>query len=331
MITTWKFNTKGDPLNACRRFLEKLWSQADLDGLLIPVYQSNPPGVRPQLIKYLTQLKYADPFAPLVVVNSAKVVSRLVSDLPPGRYAMVLRPCELRAVNRLVEAGRLPIGDWLVIGVDCLGSFDAEDFGWRLQKTGSIEALTRENLMFSRQGGIASYRFRRSCQTCLPFGDERVDLKFGLLGLPVRNQILVIVENEAVARRYPFAEMTDGPAEPTLRLDREELLETVIHRHRNVGDRMVKDLSSNLPVTLASLKNLLDTCAPCRKCLESCAIYCGELDQDGQEYPFDFERARRWVAACISCGMCEQACPKHLPIPAILARIRAEPVPGIAL
>jgi Fe-S oxidoreductase len=32
----------------------------------------------------------------------------------------------------------------------------------------------------------------------------------------------------------------------------------------------------------------------------------------------------RWLAACVVCGMCEQACPKHLPLAAIHSHIRKE-------
>jgi len=32
----------------------------------------------------------------------------------------------------------------------------------------------------------------------------------------------------------------------------------------------------------------------------------------------------RWLVSCVSCGMCEQACPNHLPLTAIISRISRE-------
>lgn len=321
MGTTWLLDTGGDPLAATRHFLGRVWANADLQSLCLPVYTLGGLGAAPAFIDEPALLESGDPFVPLVPLSSARLVAERLRHGPAGkaRIGAVLRSCEARALSHVVSREGLSLEGWLVISVDCLASFPMEEEEWRLQKAGTVEQLTRENLRFARQGGIAPYRFRPACQMCAsPFAPE-ADLTIGALGLPAREYLLVSARDQALAGKLRLPELTRGLAPDALVAQRQRLVERIEEQHSATRQAMLAALAADLPDDPAGLLAYLENCAPCRACTEACPVYAGELEKaagkDG------VERALVWLSACVKCGMCEQACPRHMPLAAIHARL----------
>lgn len=319
---TWILNTYGDPLSAARQFLLDLWVLLDLKGILAPVYKMSHQEVGFELIEDPARLSCVDPFFPFVSINGAIVVEQIVKQHPVDQLGVVLRSCEARALQQIVSDGKLSVANLLIIGVDCLGSYPIEEFEWRYQKKGTLDQITRESLQFSRQGGIAPYRFRNTCQMCSSPADGNVDLRIGIIGLPSIQVMLIILENEKLIERIDLSKIGHSPAEQTLLNQRERLLETVIQRHHSVQTRMIDNLQAEFPNTLSELKELLEKCSPCRDCLEACAIYRCLTAFSNSEKLIDTNLMEHWICSCVSCGMCEQACPRNLPLPTIILNIR---------
>jgi formate dehydrogenase subunit beta len=324
MSTSWMLKTKGDPLVAVRTFLQALWSQADLDGILIQLEPTGGKRTGPQLVDDPALLETADPFLPLVTVNSAKLVIQLSRQHPEAYLAAILRPCEVRALSNVI--GHIPVDlkHWFIIGVDCLASFPAEDFEWRLQKAGTAEELTRQILRNARQGGISPDRFRSACQMCASPASQEVDLCMGLLGLPVKEYILVTAKDEDTARRLHLHEITSGLALSSQVTQREEMLDTLFGRRTHLHERMVLELPSDLPSSVSELAAFIEACAPCQICLEVCPIYSSLVAAGAAGGELSMDDVTHWLTSCVACGMCEQACPKHTPLPAIISRIDQE-------
>ncbi len=324
MTTTWLIKTNGDPLNAVRGFLSRLWREMDLEGMFLPHYQTETGEVLPYLAHELADLAMAYPFAPLVKVNAARQITQLAREQPMARYAAVLRPCETRALSTLENLSPSGVERWLIIGTDCLASFPTDDFVWRLERAGGVDELTHEVLMFARQGGIAPYRYRPSCQMCTTPMCQGVDLAIELFGLPVNEAILVNAKDEATATRLKLADITDEPAPPTLVSQRAHTLDTIRKRHAATHDHMVKQLAGELPIDISEFVEMLANCFPCQSCLEVCPLYSGELSPLQNGKPIQIDDIARWLANCAECGMCDEACPKNLPITAIVSRLTTE-------
>ena len=323
MSDVWVIQTQADPLGAIRRFLQDLWQQTKLEGLLAPVYQGES-GVIPQLVEKPEHIPEIDPCVPLMPVNAARLVASQARRHPGVRFGAVLRSCEGRALSEIARREALDLSSWLIIGVDCLASFPAEDFDWRLQKAGSIEQLSRENLSHARQGGIALHRFRNACQMCTHPEATKADLSLCLLGLPVKEIILVKAKDAQTASQVGLSQITAGLADPALVAQHEHMLETIHERRTHTLERMISELGTSLPDDVDSLIVHLTNCAPCRECLDACPIYASEVAQLGVEQPLTREATMRWLVSCVSCGMCEQSCPNHLPLTAIVRRIKEQ-------
>lgn len=319
MTTGWILPTYGDPLGAVRKFLAQLWNDASLEGMVVPGYYENDLKPAAELLEEPSHLDRCDPFVPILLLDTTRIVSRLSRERPAARYAALVRSCEARALQKTARRQNLNLEGWLIVGVDCLASFSTEDYAWRTERAGNGEQLTRENLRFARQGGISTYRYRRACQLCLQPEVLGADFTLGVVGMPVKETILVLARDEATAKTLHLAQLTGGPAEPDLVSQRRQVIARMIDRRSKTRSRSIPMWSSQLPSQVNELIRMLEDCTPCRKCLEACPVYSGELSAgtNGERS----EAVLRWLRDCLSCGECEEACPEHRPIMESVARI----------
>ncbi len=266
MYTPRVLRTEGDPLLAIQKLLHDIWVRAGLAGILVPRRPPGSSGLTMVLAQERGHFSSVDPFAPVMADYAAQAVAELARQHPRTRYAAVLRPCEVRALFRLALWDSFRPDNILIIGVDCLATFPAEDYRWRVEKWHGGNPVTREALRFARQGGILAYRDRPACQMCVaPMPDVMLaDLRIGVLGLPTQQLILVTARDETVARRLDLGEITDGPAPPTLIEQHERMRFTLAERRAHTRERMIRDLPANLPKSVEDVIAHLRHCAPCQ-------------------------------------------------------------------
>jgi hypothetical protein len=82
-----------------------------------------------------------NPFAPVMLSNGAGAVEEFARDHPRQHLALMMRPCELRALSELRKRDRklLPSPDPdhsdfppVIVCVDCPGTFPPEDYARRI-------------------------------------------------------------------------------------------------------------------------------------------------------------------------------------------------------
>jgi formate dehydrogenase subunit beta len=310
MLTNWKIKTSGDPILAVQHLLYDLWPYTDVEGMLVLLEPANKSHPVPAFVEDPIDLLVANPFLPLVTANAARLVVKLESHHPSARMGAMLRPCELRSLIEIMHQGILNREHWLVIGVDCLGSFSEDDYDWRLRKAEGVHQLASRALRNARQGGIIPHRYRQACQMCALPEEQEADLWIGVLGLPVKEWILVTARDERLAERLHLNILTDGPAESGLLAERQRVITRLNGQRMSFQERAVGELDSRLPQNLEGWLVHLADCKPCRACLEVCPICGGEL-------PVRQTDQVRWLVKCAGCGMCEEACPDNLPLTAI--------------
>jgi formate dehydrogenase subunit beta len=323
-MNTWMLKTDDDPLSRVRTFLKAIWDYAQLDGMVIPRYQTDRKSVKQTVIYHPDSLPETDPFAPLMEINTSKMVIQWARKRPYDHMAAILRPCEIRALYAQVKNFGANLENWLMIGVDCPACFPAQDFEWRVEKAGSVEALTRDVLRNVRQGGIALHRFRAACGMCTRPGSPREDLCIEVLGLPIRETMLVRVNNEIILQKLDMNKVCDGPAPQELIAQRDRILKNVEERRERMRERQLGDLAPHLPADPDQLITFLTNCQPCVRCLEACPVHGEALIPAIQNHKLTRPMVVDWLVSCAECGMCEQACPRGMPLAAIMTHVRRE-------
>ncbi len=306
----WVLNTKGDPLGAVQRFVGAVWQAAGLEAMLVP-----PSGhEKPIMLADPAGLEGVNPFQPLMLVNAARLIPDVLREGKNKRIGAILRPCEMRAFRAMLARDGLDTSRLLTLCVDCLGTFPEDEFEWRAAR----KNLTGEALQFAPQGGIAAYRYRPACQVCISPGASNADVNIGILGLPVRQTVLVEVKDGGL----DWPSLTDGAADAALVEKRSRAVARLDERHARRRERIMSGLAGSLPVDVGSLLEQLDTCGACQTCMDNCpicAIHYPRRDGSGR---FAKDEIANWLASCAGCGMCEQSCPQHLPLGIIFTHVK---------
>lgn len=312
MNTNWMIHTHGDPLGALQKFIKTLWEQTDLDVIVVAPTNGN------FVLESPDELEELNPFRPLMKLNTARLVVDTAKKRLGKRLGAMLRPCEMRALNEMAARGAIKRDSVLTICVDCLGTFPAEEFEWRTER--SVKGLTKETLQFSPQGGISAYRYRPACQMCAEPGATEGDVNIGVFGLPVSQSMFVNVQNDNVVLKS----ITDEVATDDMLIKREQLLAKISERHVRTRNRVLKSLDKNLPADMQDLLEQFESCDDCQACMAVCPICSVEEPHKDASGKLVREDMVNWLTSCAGCGMCEQTCPQHQPLSAIFSHIREQ-------
>jgi formate dehydrogenase subunit beta len=314
MTTQWVLSTKGDPLGAVNHFVKDVWQAAGLQGMILPSPQRN----EVRLVEQPADLGDINPFQPLMLMNIAGLVPPLLGARPATRLGILLRPCELRALNEVIERKAIRPGQLLTICVDCLGTFPDDEFEWRSARKGSDASLTKEALQFAPQGGISAYRYRAACQMCVSPGAGSADINLGVLGLPVRQSILV----DGRADLLDWSQINIRKADPALSNRREVMLSKLVERHTDTRERVLSGLAEVLPANVDVLLDQFEDCGSCQSCMDACPICSVDHPRRTGDGRFERQDVVNWLVDCAGCGMCEQSCPRHMPLSIIFTHIK---------
>lgn len=95
-------------------------------------------------------------------------------------------------------------------------------------------------------------------------------------------------------------------------------------RGQETRERIFSGLVGVLPPNLDSLVEPLQGCDDCRACLDACPICTSDFPRQSDAGDYIQEDVMEWLVSCSGCGMCEQSCPKHLPLTIIFGHIQEQ-------
>ncbi len=327
----WTLETLGDPLGKVRNFLKLIWIKSDLDGMLVTLDEGAGARGEPCYITDVAAIDRINPFRPLMQLNAARLIPGLLADHPGARLAALLRPCELRALIEMAKHIPLDLGRLLTISVDCLGTLPADEYQWRLERiqkglppTETPDELAQEALKFARQGGIIPYRYRYACQVCSSPAAQNADICLHVIGLPVRQLMLLSVREARISESLGIDGYANSIANPALALQHERILSQMAVRHSRHMQKVSHSLAGQLPANVDALIQQLEACGDCQGCLDACPICSVDRPRRDEAGHYERSSVMRWLVSCAGCGMCEQACSRHLPTAAIFAHIRRQ-------
>ncbi len=251
--------------------------------------------------------------------------------LPPP-IAVVLRPCESRALVELVKLQQASMDPFLVIGVDCWGTYSIKDYAAKVQQGQEDSSVTAE---FLKQvaGGDFPQDLRGACRGCQHPAPTYADLAIRLIGEDITRQIRIQACTEKGKEAFQALELEETPESD----EREAALAAVKEAKSQLEDDELDFLG-----VVASL------CINCHNCRAVCPIcYCKQCVFDGQvfEYPmekylnlsgkkgvlsmptdkllFHLTRMSHVASSCVGCGQCEAACPNDIPLGRIYQKVSA--------
>jgi formate dehydrogenase subunit beta len=341
---------EGGALAALRGFLRRLLEEGVVDALLVPLELPSGDALVPTLIKDPERVAMANPLAPVMMVNSASLVSNLTRRGNREKVGVVLKSCEQRALVELVKLQQATLDNLITIGIDCLGTYEVTQYAELSGELGDGAGPTAEQLKALKEGQVVPLdgsQFRVACQICEHPVTSGADINIGLIGVDTESQILLEMEPEIGKEVLGKLGLEEGEtpgrdaAVAELVAARDKARDDAFARFRET----VKDSSSLLAQ--------FSTCIACHNCAHACPIcYCKEciFETDTFRHPsdryllwagrkgaarmpsdtllFQLTRMNHMVSSCVGCGMCESACPSDLPL-ALIFRAVGEKVQAL--
>jgi len=326
------------------QFLKLILEKGLVEALLIPRALPTGDGFVQTLIRNITNLNNVTIFSPTMPVQSARILSNLSIKNLNKKVAVVLKPCEIRAVIELTKFLQIKLENLYLIGIDCPGTFEVSDYANMVKEGKNWGELELELIKSMEKGDVFSpmgYHFRDACQMC-EYPVAKADIMIKLFGYHIEDEIGIEIEDRLEVEFEKNGITLQEAGEPSYR---KEVVNKIISQRTNKRDKVFKEFKERVK-DLQSFLDLFSTCIRCHNCMVACPIcYCKEcvfrtaiFEHEGDQFLrwadrkgsirmptdtliFHLIRMAHMVTSCVGCGLCESACPSHLPVTALFRTV----------
>ncbi len=248
----------------------------------------------------------------------------------PAPIALVLRPCEIRALVELVKLQQASMDPFLVIGVDCWGTYSVKEYAAKVKGSGD-SSVTADFLKQVTAGNLPE-EVRGACRICQYPAPTYADVSIQLIGDDINQQIHVQAQSEKGKELFTALGLEDTPESG----EREKAIAKLKDDKKQLAEKDQVDF----------LDMISSLCINCHNCRAVCPIcYCKQCVFEGEvfKYPlekylnlsgkkgflcmppdkllFHLTRMSHVATSCVACGQCEAACPNGIPLGQIYHKI----------
>jgi formate dehydrogenase subunit beta len=308
-------------------FVKRALKQGAFDAVLIPSRVSTGDSFAYWLVQDESFLEGASPLSPIMPVQGARAISSLTRHgKGKKKIAVVMRPCEARATVELAKLGQVDLENMILITVDCPGVMPLSDY---------FRDPTKGDEVFKdAYQDWDSKPMRPVCRICDKFsasGGE--DLHVGTLGTSSGNILLIpySAKGEDILNKLglPLKEDISG-----WEAEVKSLTEERKKKREQANEALRADIEG-----IDKLAEAFSACINCHNCMRVCPIcYCQQcvFDSDKMKFTsgdyiaraeargsviiptdtllFHIGRMLHMSLSCVSCGMCEDACPMAIQV-----------------
>ncbi|PIP42037.1 MAG: formate dehydrogenase [Desulfobacterales bacterium CG23_combo_of_CG06-09_8_20_14_all_51_8] len=329
--------TDGHLSSSVAGFLKKLLTDKIADAVLVAAptpYSSLP---MPTLFTDPDLIEKADPLAPAAPFNSARQAVSVLKHETGKRIALVLRPCEIRALVELAKLKQCVLENTILIGVECLGRMENSAYlEASSQNTGLTQAFYDDPDM---QKQICA-----SCAICTRFQPVNADISLCVIGMPVNEAIGLSAETEAglsILKQLGF-ETSDAPE------GRKDAAGRLL-AEREIAKAAAFEATREKTDSIEKFQRYFADCLNCHNCRVACPVcYCrecvfltdvfahdpevllrraskkGMVKLPTDTTMFHMTRMAHMAHACVACGHCSSVCPSHIPVADVFIRVANE-------
>ena len=313
--------------DALRAFLKRLLVDGIADAVLVACTSPHSALPMPTLVSDPGLLERAVPLAPAAPVSGARMAARVLAGDAGRRIAVVLRPCEVRALIELAKLSQCTLEPAIVVSMDCFGRLENDKFLVRVGETDDSEAVFAESAAWQTE--VCS-----SCRACVGFVPENVDVSLYLAGRAGEPGITLAAGSpagEAILKTLGAASI-DTPA------GRQKEIERILADRQARRDQMTAEAADRM-ADMAAFQRTIATCLNCYNCRVACPVcYCKECvfvtdvfdhrpeillgraaRKGAVKIPtdttmFHLTRMAHMAHACVGCGQCSSVCPSDIPV-----------------
>jgi formate dehydrogenase (coenzyme F420) beta subunit len=329
--------TDGNPQAAIRSMLGDMLSAKLVDAVLVAARTPYSALPMPTLCSDPAKLETADPLAPVAPFNAARQAASILQHDAGRRVAVVLRPCEVRALIELAKLHQCTLGNSILIGIECLGRMENDVY---LETLKGVPNLVAE---FYQSDGYQD-RLTSACQACIAFQPSAVDVTLCLFGYDPADSIgLNALTDKGRSLLHALGMSPTQPPE-----SREAVYKALLERRRQGRAALLHDVESQTD-NIRKLQEYFATCLNCYNCRVACPVcYCKEcvFATDVFAHPpevllrratkrgavklpadttmFHLTRMAHMSHACVACGHCTSVCPSHIAVADIFIKVAVE-------